>query len=186
MGVSVSGKSGSAPKIPEGMHEAVCVAIYDLGQQMQTGQYPGLKHKVMLVWETEAGDTIGKEYTASLGDKANLHKDLVMWRGRPFSPEEMSGFGLNKVLGAHCMIQVQHKNSWANVTAIVPSKQKWLPKSPLIDFDIQDEIPSDCPAWIAKKINNATDRFARGEESQSQPQDGSGIPADGGDSEVPF
>lgn len=180
--MKVSEKSGSGPKIPEGMHEACCVGLYDLGNQDQAGQFPGTYHKLMLLWETESGDIIGKEYTASLGEKANLRKDLQMWRGRPFAAEELSGFDLSKVLGVHCVLQIIHVKDWARINAILPSKGTWEPKSAKINFDINDLIPTDTPSWIVKKINASHER-RNGEQSQDgKPQaDGTGIPADGGD-----
>ena len=53
--------------------------------------------------------SIGKEYTLSLSSKSNLYKDLVSWRGKPFTEEELEGFDLSKLLGKPCQIQIIHK-----------------------------------------------------------------------------
>lgn len=112
---------------PEGLHQAVCVDVVDQG--LVTGQY-GTKHKIQLRWQLDCEDEEGrrplvvKSYTLSLNEKAILRHHLEAWRGRPFTPEELEGFDLEKLIGANCQIQIVHnigKNggTWANVQAVV-------------------------------------------------------------------
>ena len=113
----------------EGLHQAVCVDVVDLGmQQTQWGE----KHKCRIVWQieeiTDAGNrqTLIKQYTISLNPKANLRKDLETWRGRKFTEAELAGFDLEELIGANCQIQVVHNpmddgRIFANVQAIVPA-----------------------------------------------------------------
>jgi hypothetical protein len=49
---------------------------------------------------------VGKWYTASIGEKANLRKDLVNWRGREFTDDELKGFDVKKLLGVPCMLSL--------------------------------------------------------------------------------
>ena len=89
--------------------------------------------------------SISKEYTASIGEKANLRKDLEAWRGRPFSSEELRNFSLENVLGAPCLLGVVHKPSkdgakvYANVGSIM-ALPKGMPSpelvNPAVKFDI--------------------------------------------------
>lgn len=114
---------------PEGLHQSVCVDVVDLG--MQDGQW-GPKPKVRLVWqldrlnpETGKRFTVSQQYTLSLNEKANLRHHLEAWRGKKFSPQELQGFDLEKLLGVNGQVQVVHALSddgriWANVQAIVP------------------------------------------------------------------
>jgi hypothetical protein len=114
---------------PEGLHQSVCVDVVDLG--MQDGQW-GPKPKVRLVWqldqvnpETSKRFTVSQQYTLSLNEKANLRHHLEAWRGKKFSPQELQGFDLEKLLGVNGQVQVVHALSddgriWANVQAIVP------------------------------------------------------------------
>ncbi len=103
---------------PAGTHIGRCVRLIDLGTQF--GEYKGdptSARKVVVTWElpnalmTEgeyAGKPflVGKWYTASLGEKANLRKDLVNWRGREFTDEELRGFDIKKLLGVACMLSL--------------------------------------------------------------------------------
>jgi hypothetical protein len=123
---------------PEGLHQAVCVDVVDLG--MQKGQF-GEKHKVELRWQTEMENEdvqptrrfqLRKWYTISLHEKSNLRKDLECWRGRKFTEDELKGFDLEKLLGVNCQLQVIHNitddgKTYDNIQAIVPHNAK-LPK----------------------------------------------------------
>ena len=109
---------GDFEQAPAGTHVARCVRLIDIGTQF--GEYqgkPNALRKVVVTWElpnelmTE-GDFRGKPflvnkwYTASLGEKANLRKDLVNWRGREFTDEELRGFEAKKILGTTCMLSL--------------------------------------------------------------------------------
>lgn len=122
---------------PEGLHQAVCVDVHDLG--MQTTPW-GDKHKIFIAWQIEqVNEDIGKrfdvrkQYTLSLSEKSNLRRDLECWRGRKFTEEELQGFDLEKLLGANCQLQIVQKltdegKTYANVQAIVPYNAKLGPK----------------------------------------------------------
>jgi hypothetical protein len=91
---------------------------------------PKVQTKTRLVFLLDAQMDDGRPfelaplYTASLHEKAKLRKDLESWRGRAFTPEELKGFDLEKLIGANCQIQVVHakvgEKVYANVAAIVP------------------------------------------------------------------
>src|SRR5688572_13681182 len=121
---------------PEGLHQACCVDVVDLG--LQKGQY-GEKFKIEIWWQVDLVNertgrryTLRKWYTNSLHEKANLRKDLECWRGRKFTEQELAGFDLEKLLGVNCQLQVIHNLSdegtvYDNVQAIVPHNAK-LPR----------------------------------------------------------
>jgi hypothetical protein len=118
---------------PEGLHQAVCVDVVDLG--MQTTPW-GDKHKVELRWQAEEVNPktgrrfeLRKRYGLSLHEKAGLRKDLECWRGRKFTEQELEGFDLEKLIAANCQLQVIHNISdegkvYDNVQAIVPHNPK--------------------------------------------------------------
>lgn len=122
---------------PEGLHQAVCVDVHDIGLQKTPW---GEKHRVLLVWQIDLiNEETGKRfdvrtyYTLSLSDKSNLRRDLECWRGRKFTEEELQGFDLEKLLTANCQLQIVHNLSdegktYANVQAIVPFSTKLGPK----------------------------------------------------------
>lgn len=117
MRVSDSG-GGDFEQAPVGTHVARCVRIVDVGTQY--GEYqgkPNALRKIVVTWELPnermtQGDYSGqpflvnKWYTASIGEKANLRKDLVNWRGRDFNDEELKGFDVKNVLSAPCMLSI--------------------------------------------------------------------------------
>ena len=121
---------------PEGLHQAVCVDVVDLGDQ-QT-QF-GIKHQVRLIWqvdETNPDDgkrfRVQKKYTLSLNEKANLRKDLECWRGCKFNAQELEGFDLERLLAVNCQLQIIHNltdegKTYANIQAIIAAA-KGIPK----------------------------------------------------------
>lgn len=109
---------GTFEQPPTGTHVAICVKIIDIGTQK--GEYQGqanIRRQCIIGWElpnelmTE-GDyagkpfTVSKFYTASLGEKANLRKDLANWRGRDFTEAELKGFESKNILGKPCMLSL--------------------------------------------------------------------------------
>jgi hypothetical protein len=115
---------------PEGLHQAVCVDLVNLG--MVDGPF-GRKSKCRIVFELDSlmddgrPFTISKTYTLSLHEKSTLYKDLRAWRGRPFSSEELKGFDLERLIGASCQVLVTHVERdgsiFGNVTAIMKSEK---------------------------------------------------------------
>jgi len=124
--------SGSSfQSAPAGNHVARCVKVVDLGTQK--GEYKGetiIRRQVLIGWELplelmREGPSAGKPflvrkiYTASLGDKATLRKDLEMWRGKAFTSDELKGFEAKAVLGKPCMVSViQNEKGSAKVGGI--------------------------------------------------------------------
>lgn len=137
---SDSGGGGSFTPVPAGMHLARCYRIVDLGTQ--EGNYKGVttyQHKVMLQFEvhgeddagkplvTEKGEpmTISKNFTLSLAEKATLRADLEAWRGRAFTPDELRGFDIEKLLGVWAMLAIskeagQDGKQYTNIKNINP------------------------------------------------------------------
>lgn len=100
---------------PEGITQAVCVDVHDLG--MQKTKY-GEKHKCNIRFETPARDSKGAPiwprtwpYSVSLSEKSNLRKDLEKWRGRAFSPQELASFDLESLIGAPAMLNIVHNTA---------------------------------------------------------------------------
>jgi hypothetical protein len=124
-------KGGDFVPAPEGVHNAVCVDLIDLG--MVPGQY-GIKHKMRIVWEIEEKNpqgepfTVRQQYGVSLHEKATLRKDLKSWRGRDFTAEELEGFDLENILHKPCQVIVEHSeregNVYANVTKVLKAAKK--------------------------------------------------------------
>lgn len=109
---------------PAGNYIARCYQMIHIGTVTETimGETK-LLNKVRIGWELptelkvfnpEKGEqprVISKEYTLSLGDKANLRKMLASWRGQDFTGEEAKSFDITKLLGKTCMLNIIHKPS---------------------------------------------------------------------------
>lgn len=196
--------------ISQGLHHAICYAVYDLGTQYQErfGKYV---RKILIGWEIpgeritierdgEQKDlprAISKTYTNSLHEKAQLRKDLESWRGRAFSERELEGFDILALLGANCMIQVIHKKkddkTYANVANIVSlprvmekkeceNPHKWF------SFEEGMDIPENTPQWIIDIIKASNEwQMANGGgmPSQDSPPVEDGIPPVS-DDDLPF
>ena len=110
---------GNFKPVPVGQHLARCYKIIDLGTQYSE-KFSNYQRKALFQFEahvenddgspllTEKGEpySISKNYTVSLNEKSNLYKDLIAWRGRAFTVEELAGLQLKNILGAWAMITV--------------------------------------------------------------------------------
>lgn len=206
MALNVSDKGGRDFKpVPAGTHRAVCTMVVDMGVQPSARFAP--KPKVYIRFElpderTEWTDkdgnkhegpmVIGKQYTASLSEKANLRKDLEAWRGRFFTADELKNFDLRNILGAPAMISVAHQQgadgkTYANLASIMglpKGMEKPKAAGELIAYDIDshsDEVFAKLPGWLQEAINN---RVAS-DTAQTVQHNGAAVD-DFGDSDIPF
>jgi hypothetical protein len=137
---------------PEGTHQAVCVDVIDKGILKTTWQgQTREQHKIDVAWQLGEDREDGKpwivfkRYTLSLGEKANLRKDLESWRGRKFSREEEMGFDVEKLVGVNCLLNVQHNvngdKTYANVVAVAPLIKGMKPIKGRDYVRVQDRPP---------------------------------------------
>lgn len=169
-------------QVPPGCHFAICNMVVDLGIQETTfkGQAKS-QHQVYLrwevpderaSWETKEGKevegpcNIGKTYTLSLSEKANLRKVLENWRGQPFSDQELRGFDITQVVGKCCQIMVQHNVSgtktYANITGVMGTSRDQKERARAVKSEIGllvyslDDGENDAfeilPKWIKEKL----------------------------------
>jgi hypothetical protein len=132
--------------------QAVAFKVFDVGIQASSF---GEAHKILIVWEIVTRYTKGdfkdkrmlvnKLYTASLGTKANLRKDLEQWKGKPFNEFELKGFDIERLVGVNCLINIvlesKGENTYANVGSIMG-----LPEG-------MAKITCECPPdWIPGRV----------------------------------
>lgn len=196
MPILVTGKN--YPVLPVGNYPAVCYEVWDIGYQK--GVYKGIPqapHKIIIAWEvSELMETedkyngkryvVSNFYSLSLGKKANLRRDLIAWRGKEFSAEEIKSFDIEKLIGANCLLNVIHnekgKATVSSISPLMKGMEKMLP-----------ENKRSVPAWVQKFIDNqitleqAQEIWAMAEEMRRE-QDDSGQVEDSPNevSEVPF
>ena len=111
----------------------MCVDIIDLGLKPNPFRDGAMQRKIDIAWQIDETRDDGKRhvlykrYTLSLNEKATLRHDLESWRGKPFTRDEEMGFDVESVIGANCLINVQHKPGtkdaskvFANVVSVMP------------------------------------------------------------------
>lgn len=164
--------------VPSGNHIAICNAIVDLGMQPGSGQYPDPKRQVYVRFELpterikykkdgsdlEGPMSIGRSFTASMSEKANLRKFVESWFGKKFpSDDHAADFDLGNLLGRKCLLNVTHtekaQKTYANINAATP-----IPKGMSADYQQHNEslyysldehnqqTYMALPEWLRKKI----------------------------------
>ncbi len=172
---------------PSGAHLARCIGVISLGTQQPTTPTFHPTFKVLLIWELPnervisdgaKAQTVSKEYSCSLSEKANLRKDLESWRGRPFTKEELGGFDVANVIDKPCMVSVIHKQSAKGSTYAAVNAVTSLPKgsqapprvNELVRFEIEDgqnDVFKALPEFIQNKIK-ASDEWMQPHAAVSQ------------------
>ena len=176
MGVKATasgGGGGNFERLESGAYPARCVHVIGMGTHPNNhpqAKAGSKKVEVMIVWEVselmEDGRpfTVNKRYTLSLGTKANLYKDLVAWRAKAFTDDELQGFDLSNILDAKCLLSISKTEkgdkTYNKVEGVMP-----LPKgmevierqNPLIDFAVEElgsneETMKQIWPWVKKII----------------------------------
>lgn len=178
----VAKQSGNGERVlpPAGTHPARCYYVVDLGTQ-KTEWQGELKRsrKIRIgfelteekhVFDPAVGEepfTVSKEFTLSLGDKANLRHTLESWRGRQFTKDELDGFDITKLLGASCLITIVHERrkdnqgDFAKITSIAK-----IPKGMQVAdgtmsqvvYEIamgRNDVFAKLPEWMQEKIKKS-------------------------------
>jgi len=215
------GGGGSYKPVPPGMHLGRCYRVIDTGtHKSEYKDTVKFQRKIIVQFEvhgedesgnplvTEKGEplSISKNYTLSLGEKATLRIDLVSWRGRAFTPEELRGFELKNILGVWAMLTVSKSlgnngkeyTNIVNVNPVPPQiKKMGLPdghnKTALFSIDDPDMVLFESfsnnvkqkieasPEWKAK-TNSAPERQAPINQAPSAHDSG----FDDMESDIPF
>lgn len=162
-------------KLEDGVYNAHCVGIVDLGEQFSDKYQKGV-HKIRIVWQivgetyknaegVEVPRAYGKEYNLSLNEKSTLRKDLQSWRNKPFTDDELKGFDLSNILGKPCQIQLLTKpeKNYQDVVSVMACPKGTVLQAPeaVYTFDLTDEgtYPNflGFSNFIQDKIKSATD-----------------------------
>jgi hypothetical protein len=174
-------KKSDFKQCPEGNHLAICNMIADMGLQPGSDAYPTPKHQVYVRFElpterltytkegveTEGPMSIGRTFTASMNEKANLRIFIEGWFGKKFpSDEAAASFDLKDVLGRKCLVNVTHTakggKTYANLIGATPIPKGMASDQPQENASVYfslDEAPGDVdrnfaklPEWLQKKI----------------------------------
>lgn len=196
---------GDFKRLPAGSHIAVCDLVAYLG--MQEGMF-GSKEQVYVRYEVpaerveyekdgqrlEGPIVIGKTYTLSMHQKANLRKDLESWRGKAFTDTEAENFDIASLLGKACLLSVvesfKEGKTYSNIAGVggLPKGTK-APKAenPLICYDgTEAAVLKKLPEWIQKKIADQIPQEYSNEFDQTSEYDDRDVPIDAYEEETPF
>ncbi|QIK38106.1 hypothetical protein GWK36_09030 [Caldichromatium japonicum] len=181
MSLHLSAESQAFELPPSGSLPARCCHVIDLGTQAVEFQGETKRqHKIAIAWQLDerrsdgAPFTVSRRFTASLHEKAALRQFLEAWRGRPFTPEELKGFALPRLINAPCLLNIVHEerggNTFAAIKSIAPMPRGMTPppdvKDPLI-FDLSD--PNTWPAFerLSKRQQEAIEASPQWQERQA-------------------
>jgi hypothetical protein len=173
--------------MPTGLQQAILVNVFDIGYQMNN--LDGLPvHQCVFLWELDKRKkdgtrfTVTKRYTASLNDRANLRRDLVSWRGKEFTPEQIKGFDSNNLIGLNCTLNLVEKTTkkgrpYVDVATVMNMRKG--------DEKLTAEMARDyMPEWIKKAIAAQVNVDQGKAASVSS---GAGVPSDDDfDDDIPF
>jgi hypothetical protein len=181
-----SSGGGDFKPVSFGTHLARCYQVIDLGHQ--TVEWQGtvkVLPKVRITWEIcdeNMSDgrpfSISKEYTASIGEKANLRKDLVSWG---ILGNDLKNFSLDSILNQPCQLSITHTQKGDKVYASVNGVLgvlKNMPVPPLVNpavkFDISKfdhDIFNSLTNYVQKKILMSKELEENGipQSSQDEP-----------------
>lgn len=173
MGLTIVNEERERELPDEGSYPAACIRVLDMGTQVHPKYGPKRKINVameILGEETEDGEpfVVYKNYTASLGPKASLTKDLKTWMGLKF--EKGDEFDFEQILGQLGMVTIVHNEStdgnvYANIDTISklpkglkPGKPTLEPSSLYLNDDFDEEVFDELPDWLQDKIKK-TDEY---------------------------
>lgn len=171
-----AGATDFAP-VPAGSHIAVCDIVADIGLQPGSGLYPKPKQQVYIRFQLpnerveferdgkkQSGPAvIGRTYTASMNEKANLRHHLESWRGKQFTDEEAEKFDVGAILGKPCMLTIMHTQKgdkvYANIAGIGAIPKGINAKTITAEGNVLYYAPDNkasyslLPEWLRKKID---------------------------------
>jgi hypothetical protein len=159
--------------------QVVGLGCRDLGLQPGSPNFPDPKHQVYIRFElpgeqityTKDGAeikgpmSIGRSFTASMNQKANLRKFVESWFGKPFADDDVAAdFDFKLLLGRRCLLNVVHnlkgERTYANIQTATPlpkgmvSEEKQHNPSLFYSLDEPDgKTFAALPEWLQKRIN---------------------------------
>lgn len=175
--VPANSGGGETFLVPAGTHIALCNMVVDLGLQpshpnarFQKNQYQafiGFELPNEHIEYQKDGKThrrtadIGKFFTVSMHEKANLRKALESWRGRKFTDEEASKFDIGSIVGKGCQINVIHATKDGNVRHSIDVILGWpkglvmpgFSQRPIYYAPDDRSMYEDLPEWLKKKVD---------------------------------
>lgn len=161
------------PPVPAGQYLAVCVGVYDLGEQYSE-KYKNYSPKIMISFDIptvtievdgkQEPRQLSKEFTISGKNNSKLRAFISSWNGVQYSDEAFGEFDPLTQVGKPAMINVllNETGEYANIDTIMPlfpGLSAPTTSTPLKVWDMDqwdDKAFGELPGWVQDKIKKST------------------------------
>lgn len=161
------------PPIPAGQYLAVCVGVFDLGEQYSE-KFKNYSPKLMITFDVPAVTVevdgkqeprqLSREFTICGKNNSKLRAFISSWNGVQYSDEAFGEFDPLTQIGKPAMINVllNETGEYANIDTIMslfpglptPTTQTQMK---IWDMDAWDDKAfEELPAWVQEKIKKST------------------------------
>lgn len=159
--------------MPAGQYLAVCVGVYDLGEQYSE-KYKNYSPKIMISFDIptvtievdgkQEPRQLSKEFTISGKNNSKLRAFISSWNGVQYSDEAFGEFDPLTQVGKPAMINVllNETGEYANIDTIMPlfpGLAAPTTSTPLKVWDMDnwdDKAFGELPGWVQDKIKKST------------------------------
>lgn len=161
------------PPVPAGQYLAICVGVYDLGEQYSE-KFKNYSPKLMITFDIPSVTIevegkmeprqLSREFTISGKSNSNLRAFISSWNGVQYSDEAFGEFDPLTQVGKPAMINVllNETGEYANIDTIMPLFPG-LPTpttaTPMMSWDMDkwdDNLFNQLPVWVQEKIKKST------------------------------
>jgi len=161
------------PPVPAGQYLAVCVGVFDLGDQ-HSEKYKNYSPKLIITFDIPAVTIevdgkqeprqLSREFTISGKNNSKLRAFISSWNGVQYSDEAFGEFDPLTQVGKPAMINVllNETGEYANIDTIMPlfpGMPAPTTATPLKTWDMDkwdDKAFEELPGWVQEKIKKST------------------------------
>lgn len=161
------------PPIPAGQYLAVCVGVFDLGEQYSE-KFKSYSPKLMITFDVPAVTIevdgkqeprqLSREFTISGKNNSKLREFISSWNGCQYSDEAFGEFDPLTQIGKPAMLNVvlNETGEYSNITTIMPlfpglPTPTTQTQMKIWDMDAWDDKAfEELPTWVQEKIKKST------------------------------
>lgn len=161
------------PPVPAGQYLAVCVGVYDLGEQYSE-KYKNYSPKLMISFDIPSVTIevegkmeprqLSREFTISGKNNSKLRAFISSWNGTQYSDEAFGEFDPLTQVGKPAMINVllNETGEYANIDTIMPLFPGLPAPATTTPFRVwdmdkwDDKAFEDLPTWVQEKIKKSS------------------------------